>query len=172
MSSHDTSREIHIQRDWKKSVALVALSAALIAVFLLGTQIELDDPDDWEFYITSWTLLPVFCGLFVFALYRLLVPQGAPVRLSPEAFHDARAGKNPIPWAEVRNVARHGSWIFLTMRLAYARKYPFTLSQRLLKSTRKRAGPSHVMIADWCLAAEQRELRELIEAYWGQYGPE
>lgn len=170
ISPIDTSRELEIGRDWKKSIALVAISLGLAALFAFGMQIEPDGYRETRFRDWSYLLLPAFLALAGWGTYRLFAPRGAPVRLRPDGFVDLRAGKRTIPWTEVRNVARHGNYIYLTLRLAYARRYSFTLSQRLVKSRRSNAGPSHLLLTDWCLAESQSRLLELINAYWTAHG--
>lgn len=118
-----------------------------------------------RFHSASFVMLPGFSALSIFTLYRLFLPWGAPIRMGSAGFVDLRAGTRTIPWNEISNVVRRGDYVSLTLKPKFAKDYPISLSQKVLKATRRSAGPTHLLVADWCLATETDELAELISLY-------
>ncbi|MEL7527189.1 MAG: hypothetical protein AAFN16_15530 [Pseudomonadota bacterium] len=155
----------HINRDWARSLSLLVICVGIVAASVYGVQSEPDSYYEHRFHSGSFIMLPVFSVLSVFVLYRCFVPWGAPVRINAEGFADLRAGKDEIPWTEVSNVVRKGEYVSLTLRRKYARSYPFSLSQKALKATRKSAGPTHLLVAAWCLKTNSHHLLDTIMAY-------
>lgn len=160
-----TSGEIFVRRDWPKSLALVAVSIGLVAAAVYGVQLEPDTYRARRFHETSFLILPIFTVLGLFAVYRLVIPWGAPVRLSPDGFVDLRAGRQRIPWSEITNVTSASEFVTLTLGRRFRKTYRLTWTQSLLKVTRRSAGPNHLIVADWCLATTPGELAETIRAY-------
>nr|WP_319385901.1 hypothetical protein [uncultured Roseibium sp.] len=159
------SGETHINRDWMRTLALLVICVGIVAASLHGLLTEPDGYNDRRFRNASFIMLPVFSVLSVFVLYRCFVPWGAPVRISHEGFADLRAGNVWIPWSEISNVVRKGEYVSLTLRRKYARTYPFSLSQKALKASRKSAGPTHVLIAASFLKTDSHHLLDTISAY-------
>ncbi|WP_422040079.1 hypothetical protein [Roseibium sp.] len=157
--------ETHIRRDWGRTLALLVICVGIVAASLYGVLTEPDGYYDRRFRNASFIMLPVFSVLSVFVLYRCFVPWGPPVRINAEGFADFRAGNVWIPWSEISNVVRKGEYVSLTLRRKYARSYPFSLSQKALKASRKSAGPTHVLIAAWCLKTDSHRLLDTIRAY-------
>ncbi|WP_434053449.1 MAG: hypothetical protein RDA78_00645 [Roseibium sp.] len=157
--------ETRINRDWARSLSLLVICVGIVAASVYGVQLEPSGYIDHRFRSGSFIMLPAFSVLSVFVLYRCFVPWGAPVRINAEGFADLRAGKDEIPWSEISNVVRKGEYVSLTLRRKYARSYPFSLSQKALKATRKSAGPTHLLIAAWCLKTSSHHLLDTISAY-------
>lgn len=83
------------------------------ALVLSGFVVESRGWPGAPFFVCGLMLLVVFGALFVMARGRFADP--APViTITAQAFHDRRLG-DPIPWTEVRSLARHkpGNRIFL-----------------------------------------------------------
>lgn len=166
MTTPDTTQETRIGRDWPRSVGMPLAAAFVVACSAYGVQIE--DPSGYyetRFHSASFWMLPVFSVLVLVALKMLLVPFGAPVRLSPDGFADLRAAPVTVPWSEITNAVRRGQYVVLTLSRRIAKDFPFTLTQRALKAMRKSAGPSHLLVADWCLAITPTDLADLVAAY-------
>ncbi|MEO0980173.1 MAG: hypothetical protein AAFY24_23120 [Pseudomonadota bacterium] len=155
----------HINRDWARFLSLLVICIGIVAASVYGVQSEPSSYIDHRFRSGSFIMLPVFSVLSVFVLYRCFVPWGAPVRISAEGFADLRAGKEEIPWSQISNVVRKGEYVSVTLRRKYARSYPFSLSQKALKATRKSAGPTHLLVAPWCLKTNSHHLLDTITAY-------
>ena len=146
-------------------MALPATCIGMAFVSLYGIQIETDSLYAHRFHSASFLMLPAFSALAAFTLFRIFVPWGAPVRISPAGFIDLRAGSRMIPWSEVSNVVRRGEYVTLTLKRKFAKSYKMSLTQKAIKARRKSAGPSHLLIADWCLEASPQELLEIISKY-------
>lgn len=157
--------ETRINRDWARSLSLLVICVGIIAASVYGVQSEPSSYIDHRFRSGSFIMLPVFSCLSVFVLYRCFVPWGAPVRINAEGFADLRAGKAEIPWSEISNVVRKGEYVSLTLRRKYARSYPFSLTQKALKASRKSAGPTHLLVAAWCLKTSSHHLLDTIAVY-------
>lgn len=166
----DVSRETRIGRDWPKSVALPIVCLILVAAAAHGIGIEPDSLPSRRFHRGSFVILPVFSGLGLVSLYRLVFPRGAPVRFGPQGFVDLRAGRETIPWTQITNAVARGDFVILTLRRGFARSYRTSVSQKLLKSMRKSVGPGHLMIASWCLSQVPAEMVRMIDAYRVAYG--
>ncbi|WP_305988018.1 hypothetical protein [Roseibium sp. MMSF_3544] len=160
--------ETRINRDWPKTLALVAICLGLVAASLYGVQSEPDSYQERRFQHGSFFILPIFSVLSVFTVFRVFVPLGAPVRVNLTGFTDLRAGKTPIPWSEISNVVRKGEYVSLTLKRKYAKTYPFSWSQRALKASRKSAGPTHLLVAVWCLKTSSPDLLDIVSAYRDQ----
>lgn len=169
MNKPDISHDTLIGRDWVKSLALPLICLFVTGASVYGVQIEPHSYYEHRFHSGSFIALPVFSVLTGFAAYRLLVPFGPLLRLTPTGFADRRAGRGLLPWGEITNVVRRGEFISLTMSRKLAKSYRLSLTQRLLKSTRKNARPSHILVADWCLKTRQSELLDLITGYRNAY---
>lgn len=159
------SGETHIRRDWLRSLGLLVICFGVFVASLVASTTEPSSYYEHRFHGWSFLFLPVSFVFFFFALYRCFVPWGPPVRISREGFADFRAGNVWIPWSEISNVVRKGEYVSLTLRRKYARSYPFSLSQKALKASRKSAGPTHVLIAAWCLKTDSHRLLDTIKAY-------
>lgn len=157
--------ETHINRDWARSLSLLVICVGIVAASIYGVQSEPSSYYEHRFHSGSFIMLPVFSVLSFFVLYRCFVPWGAPVRISQDGFADFRAGNVWIPWTEISNAVRKGEYVSLTLHRKYAKSYPFSLSQRALKASRKSAGPTHVLIAAWCLKTNSHHLLDTITAY-------
>ena len=169
MAEIDISSETLIGRDLTKSVALFGVCVFLTCGSALAIKIEPGGYYGNRLHSASFVGLPLFSFFAGFVLYRLFVPRGAPVRLSRDGFSDLRAGAALIPWDEITNVVRRGQYVSLTLSRKFVKSYPFSLTQRVLKSTRKSARPSHVLVADWCLKTGHMQMLELIQAYREAY---
>ncbi|RYH09942.1 hypothetical protein [Tropicimonas sp. IMCC6043] len=165
MPGPDISGNTLIGRDWTKSVALVVVCIGLVAAAIYGVQLEPDSYRAQRFHQTSFLILPIFSVFGLFAIYRLVIPWGAPVRLSPEGFLDLRAGRRIIPWPEITNVRSASEFVTLTLGRRFRKTYQLSWTQSLLKKVRKSAGPNHLVVADWCLATTPGDLAEAIQAY-------
>lgn len=157
--------ETRINCDWARSLSLLVICVGIVAASIYGVHSEPSSYYEHRFHSGSFIMLPVFSVLSVFVLYRCFVPWGAPVRISAEGFADLRAGKEEIPWSEISNVVRKGEYVSLTLRRKYARSYPFSVSQKALKATRKSAGPTHLLVAAWCLKTNSHHLLDTIAAH-------
>lgn len=157
--------ETRINRDWARLIGLLVVCVGLVGTSLWALTTEPSGYYGHRFHGLSYFLLPASFFFFFFALYRCFVPWGPPVRISREGFADFRAGNVWIPWSEISNVVRKGEYVSLTLRRKYARSYPFSLSQKALKASRKSAGPTHVLIAAWCLKTDSHRLLDTIKAY-------
>ena len=167
--STDTSGEIRIQRDWKRSLALPAICLFLALASIYGMQIEPHSIYEHRSHSASFIMFPTFSVLFPFTLFRLFVPWGAPVRMSPAGFVDLRAGTRPIPGYEISNVVRRGEFVSLTLKRKFAKGYKLSFTQRALKATRKSAGPTHLLVAYWCLETTPVQLLEIVSMHWDKY---
>jgi hypothetical protein len=161
----NVSDETLIKRDWLKSIALAVLTFCLAIAFRYGVQIEPTSVYDHRFHNASIWMLPSSVVFLFFVLYRLVIPIGAPVRLSPAGFMDLRVGRKIMPWNEIRNVSRKGQFVALTLNRKFAATYPLSITQRILKTFTKSAGPSHILIAEWCLMTDQTQLTSLLNEY-------
>ena len=161
----DTNLDLQIGRDWIKSLALAAICIFVLAASIYGVLLDPSSATDRRFHNSSFVILPVFLGLSVFVLYRLVAPWGAPVRLGPSGFTDLRAGSKTIPWDQISNVVTRGEFMTLTLRRGFTKTYRMSLTQRILKARRKSAGPNHLLVADWCLSTSKGELAQLVTAY-------
>lgn len=166
MTTPDTTQETRIGRDWPRSVGMPLAVGFVVACSAYGVQIE-DASNHWErrFHRASFWMLPVFSVLLLVSLKMLFLPVGAPVRLGPDGFADLRAAPVTVPWSEITNSVRRGQYVVLTLSRRIAKDFPFTLTQRALKAMRKSAGPSHLLVADWCLATTPTELADIVAAY-------
>ncbi len=165
MTGIDTSAETRIGRDWGKFLALLGLCALLVPLFAWGTQIVPESHYARRFHSGSFLALPGFAALGAWALCRSLLPFGAVLRIGPAGVADLRVSRMVIPWAEIRNVVAGGSFVTLTLSRGFAGRYPFAPGLGLLTAGRRAAGPSHLLISDWGLAATRDEILALIAAY-------
>ena len=169
MAGQDAAGETRIGRDWVKSLALAAICIFLVAVSAYGVGIEPEGRIDRRFRSGSFVMLPIFALVTPLVLVRLVLPWGAPVRFGPAGFADLRAGPDTIPWEEISNVVRRGDYVTLTLRRRYAKTYRWSPTQRALKAMRKSAGPTHLLVAEWCLATTATDLLEAIVAARARY---
>lgn len=88
----DRLNETRIQRDWIKSLALVPNCMSLVVISLHRMRIGPGSFYERRFHTASFLMFPIFSALSAFTLFRLFVPWGAPVRMSPAGFVDLRAG--------------------------------------------------------------------------------
>ena len=161
----DVTGSMSVGRDWVKAVAFSAVCVFLVIVSAYGVQMEPTGVVDMRFHSGSFIILPVFSVMTLFSLYRLAVPWGPPVRISTEGIVDLRAGSRIIPWDQISNVVARGELIQLTLRRNFAKEYPYSLTQRILKATRRSAGPGHLLIAPWFLATTTEQLIKNIKAH-------
>ena len=169
MTGIDISAQRRIGRDWAKSLALSAICLCLVVAAVYGTQIEVDSYHDRRFRSGSFVFLPILVPFTLWVLFRLVWPVGALVLVGPEGFADRRVNPATVPWAEITNPVRRGQFISLTLSRRVLKDYPMSVSQRLIKAGRKTARPSHLLVADWCLAKTQGELLQMITAYRDAY---
>lgn len=168
----DTTGELSVGRDWARSLALPALCIAVSVVFWFGMTMQVDSFFERRFQSQSWLVFPLIAPFTLWVGYRLVWPVGALIRMTPDGFQDRRMNGTVIPWTEIRNAVRKGEFVYLTLKRTFARSYRFSPSQRILKATRKNAGPTHLLIAHWCVAATGDELLEAIQAYRRAHAPE
>lgn len=169
MTRTEISSETRVQRNWIKSFALPAICLFVALASVYGMQIEPHSVYEHRFHSASFIIFPIFSVLFPFTLFRLFVPWGAPVKMSSVGFIDLRAGSRLIPWDEVSNVVRRGEFVSLTLKRKFAKDYEMSFTQRMLKATRKSAGPTHLLVADWCLETSPEQLLEIISMHWDEY---
>lgn len=110
-------------------------------------------------------MLPISVVFLIFVVYGLVIPFGAPVRITPEGFIDLRIGSKIIPWTEIRNVSRKGQFVALTLNRKFAAAYKLSITQHVLKRFTKSAGPSHILVAEWCLTMTQTQLMDSVSEY-------
>jgi hypothetical protein len=146
---------------------LCLLFACLAGVSWFGLQITPSSVYDHRFHDASFILFPLMCVLTPLAFWRLIAPLGPPIRMDGEGITDLRAGAEKVLWSDILNVVQRGEYVILTLSRKRAKTYPFSWSQRLLKTTRKSAGPSHLLIALWCLKTTRSTLFEQIETHRG-----
>ena len=161
----DMPAEIRVRRDWPKSLALAAICAGLVAISWYGIRLEPEGSSERRFHSFSFVIFPIFLLFTPFVLYRLIIPLGAPIRADTAGFVDLRAGSKRIPWTEMRNVVRRGAYVSITLNRSFAKDYPWSWTQKLLKSTRKSAGPTHLLVADWCLASTHTDILDIIASF-------
>jgi hypothetical protein len=164
MTNIDTSTELRIGRDWVKSLALIGICIFVCVAFVYAAQSE-----DRGYYAQraktgAYLILPLMVPFTFWVIFRLFVPIGPLLRIGPDGFADRRVNTDLIPWAEIKNVVARSEFVTLTLSRSFQKGYPMSLGQRLLKRHRK-AGPSHVVVAYWCLNEPKTPLKDIITAY-------
>jgi hypothetical protein len=169
MSQIDTSDEHRIGRDWIKSIALVLICVLVTMLMIYATTTTGTSRHDIRFRNGAYVMLPFMAPFTLWVVYRLFVPIGALLCISRDGFADRRVSPQIIPWSEISNIVRRGEFTSLTLSRTFLPTYRFSLSQRLLKWRRKSARPSHLLIADWCLARGETALVDILKAYHTAY---
>ncbi|SNS60711.1 hypothetical protein [Tropicimonas sediminicola] len=164
-SDTQISEEFRVERDWPRTVGLIAIGLLLMAVSAYGVQMEVDGYRDRRFHRDSFVILPLASFLLCIAIWRLLVPFGAPLRIRRSGLIDLRMNRAEIPWAAVRNCVRRGDFVVLTLRPGFSKTYTVPVEQKLVKAMHKRVGPNHLMIATWCLDISSTDLNDVIDRY-------
>ncbi|MFD0980009.1 hypothetical protein [Tropicimonas aquimaris] len=159
------SEEFSVERDWPRTVGLVAIGLLLIAASAYGVQMEVDGYRDRRFRSDSFVILPLASFLLCIAIWRLIVPFGAPLRIRRSGLVDLRINRTEIPWTAVRNCVRRGDFVILTLRPSFSKSYTVPVEQKLVKAMHKRVGPNHLMIATWCLEISSTDLKDVIDRY-------
>ena len=157
----------HVTRDWPRTLGLVAVGLFLIAAAAYGVQLEPDGHQARRFHQDSFVILPLASLLACVAIWRLVIPLGAPLLIGRTGITDLRMNRAEIPWDAVRHCARKGDFVVLTLKPTFARTYRVPVEQKLVKAAYKRIGPNHLMLATWCLNTTPQELLEIVQRYRG-----
>ena len=144
MANLDTSAEMAIGRDWVKSLALIGICVFVCVAFAYIVQSETSGYYQQRAKTGGYFILPLMMPFTLWVTFRLFVPLGPLLRISPEGFADRRVNTRLVPWS--------------------AKSYPMSLGQRLLKWKRK-AGPSHLVVAYWCTKPTEINLKDILSAY-------
>lgn len=169
MSDIDISLHRTIGRDWIKSCALFAICACCTALMVYATTTTGTSAHDIRFRSGAYFILPFMAPFTVWVLYRLVVPFGALLSVSPDGFADRRVNSDIVPWSGIGNITRRGEFISITLKRGVLKTYTFSTSQRLIKSRRKTARPSHLLVATWGVAPANLDLVTLLKSYHGAY---
>ena len=164
MSAVDTSQEMTIGLDWARSLALLLTCVIVLVAFTNFIQDDGTRLIDRRARFAAHFVLPIFAVFTPWVLFRLFVPFGPLLRIGPDGFSDGRVNKDLVPWPEVSNIVARSEVVTLTLSLKFARSYRMSLGQKFLKRRRK-AGPSHLVIATSFLASTEPHLKDILAAY-------
>ena len=164
MANLDTSAEMAIGRDWVKSLALIGICVFVCVAFAYIVQSETSGYYQQRAKTGGYFILPLMVPFTLWVTFRLFVPLGPLLRISPEGFADRRVNTRLVPWSEVKNIVARSDFVTLTLSRGFAKSYPMSLGQRLLKWKRK-AGPSHLVVAYWCTKPTEINLKDILSAY-------
>jgi hypothetical protein len=164
MASIDTSKELTVSRDWVKSIALISICLFVCAFFVHTVQSDATGYYAQRAKTGGYIGLPILVPFTVWIIFRLFVPFGPLLRISPEGFADRRVNSQLIPWTEIKNVVARSDFVTLTLSQGFSKSYSMSIGQRLLKRKRK-AGPRHLVVAYWCTAMPEFNLKDILTAY-------
>ncbi|MEM1151844.1 MAG: hypothetical protein AAGI03_15065, partial [Pseudomonadota bacterium] len=148
---------------------LPLICAGCSVAFYFGVISQPESFYEHRFQTASYVILPLIAPFSLWALFRVFWPVGALLRISPVGFADRRVNPTTIPWSDVSNVAQKGEFVSLTLSRRFLKTYRFSPSQKLLKSFRKSARPSQLLVACWCVADTPSNLGATVEAYHKAY---
>lgn len=161
----DTSVCTKIGRDWIKSICLVLICLAVSSIMIWALTIEPDGYHDRRLQNGAYVMAPFMVPFTIWVTYRLVLPFGALLVMAPEGFADRRVNAQIIPWSEITNIVRRGEFTSLTLSRRFVKSYHFSPSQRLIKWYRKSARPSHLLVAQWCVAPGEIPFATIVNAY-------
>lgn len=164
MAAIDTSKELTVGRDWVKSIALVGICLFVCVFFVHAVQTDASGYYAQRAKSGGYIALPILVPFTIWAIYRLFIPFGPLLRISPEGFADRRVNSQLVPWAEIKNVVARSEFVTLTLSQGFSKSYSMSLGQRLLKRHRK-AGPRHLVVAYWCTAMSGLNLKDCLTTY-------
>lgn len=165
----ETSHEITVSRDWPRSLALILLCIFTFAAFAYFMQSDATSSHDRRAKTASYIIVPIMAVFTPWAIFRTLVPFGPLLRIGPNGFSDRRINAELVPWSEVKNIVSRSEFVTLTLSRRFAKTYSMSLGQKILKRRRK-AGPSHLVVADWCMQRTTPPLQDLLATYWKAHG--
>lgn len=169
MSALDTSQEMTIGRDWARSLVLLLICVFVLVSFTYFLRTEADGHIDQRAKTGAYIIVPIFALFTPFVIFRLFVPFGPLLRIGPEGFADRRVSSQLVPWSEVKNIVARSEFVTLTLSRRFAKTYPMSLGQKILKRRRK-AGPSHLVVADWCVKQTSPGLFDILTSYRAAHG--
>lgn len=154
----------HIQKDTMQAVRLIAVSPAFVGFGYWITQVITDFSDRYAFgaYVSGWALIATFLLVFIYQLYHLFALPKHPLVIEEAGITDTRTSRKLIPWNQISNVAKKGTFVCLTLRRKFSAEYGFSLLARYEKWRRRDVGPSHVLLSVTHLKTTRDELFDLI----------
>ncbi|WP_090214115.1 hypothetical protein [Litoreibacter janthinus] len=164
MAKLDTSAEMAIGRDWVKSLALIGICVFVCVFFVHAIQSEASGYYQQRAKTGGYLILPLMVPFTLWVVFRLFVPFGPLLRISPDGFADRRVNTRLVPWSEVKNIVARSEFVTLTLSRGFTKSYSMSLGQRLLKWKRK-AGPSHLVVAYWFIKPTETNLKDILSAY-------
>jgi hypothetical protein len=161
MAVIDTSKEMTVNRDWVKSLALIGICLLLCAVFFHLVQGDATSYYEQRAKTGGYIALPILVPFTLWIIFRLFIPFGPVLWIGPDGFADRRVSSQLIPWVEIKNIVARSEFVTLTLSQSFSKSYSMSFGQRLLKLHRK-AGPRHLVVAYWCTATTDLSLRDAL----------
>ena len=164
MEQLDTTAEMTVGRDWVKSLALIAICISVCVAFAYIIQTDGTGYYEMRARTGGYLILPLMVPFTLWVIYRLFVPFGALLQFGPDGFADRRVNTALVPWSEIKNIVARSDFVTLTLSRRFVKSYPMSLGQRILKRRRK-AGPGHLVVADWCIKPTELDIKDILSAY-------